>query len=143
MRAKRRSLALAAVAGAGAVAEEAAEEAVADPGRPNWSTAKTGRSSRVDAARLLIWRAASNAQAGLPSILDSSVAKCFANEAAKRVSDLAMQLHGGYGYAEEYGLERLQRDAHGWALAGGTGNMQRIRIASAYLGRRFDQRMPL
>jgi butyryl-CoA dehydrogenase len=51
-----------------------------------------------------------------------------------------MQLHGAYGYTEEYGLERLHRDAHGWAVAGGTVNMQKVRIASAYLGRRFDQR---
>jgi alkylation response protein AidB-like acyl-CoA dehydrogenase len=51
-----------------------------------------------------------------------------------------MQLHGGYGYSAEYDVERLHRDAHGWALAGGTPSMQRIRIASEYLGRRFDQR---
>jgi alkylation response protein AidB-like acyl-CoA dehydrogenase len=95
---------------------------------------------QTEAARLLIYRAAAGAGRGVPSALEASVAKCFANEAAKRVSDMAMQLHGGYGYAEEYGLERLQRDAHGWALAGGTANMQRIRIASAYLDRKFDQR---
>ena len=95
---------------------------------------------QTEAARLLIYRAAMGAGRGVPSALEASVAKCFANEAAKRVSDMAMQLHGGYGYAEEYGLERLQRDAHGWALAGGTANMQRIRIASAYLDRKFDQR---
>jgi short subunit dehydrogenase-like uncharacterized protein len=59
---------------------------------------------------------------------------------AKRVTDLAMQLHGANGYTEEYGLERLHRDAHGWALAGGTPAMQRIRIVSELLGRRFDQR---
>jgi butyryl-CoA dehydrogenase len=95
---------------------------------------------QTEAARLLIYRAAIGAGRGVPSALEASVAKCFANEAAKRVSDMAMQLHGGYGYAEEYGLERLQRDAHGWALAGGAANMQRIRIASAYLDRKFDQR---
>jgi butyryl-CoA dehydrogenase len=60
---------------------------------------------------------------------------------AKTVSDLGMQLHGGYGYSTEFGLERLHRDAHGWALAGGTTNIQRMRIASEYLGRRFDQRL--
>jgi butyryl-CoA dehydrogenase len=56
------------------------------------------------------------------------------------VSDLAMQLHGGNGLTEEYGIERLHRDAHGWAVAGGTPTMQRIRIVSELLGRRFDQR---
>jgi butyryl-CoA dehydrogenase len=71
-----------------------------------------------------------------------SLAKCFANEMAKRVSDLAMQLHGGNGYSEEYGIERLHRDAHGWAIAGGTPAIQRVRIASELFGRSFDQRPP-
>jgi alkylation response protein AidB-like acyl-CoA dehydrogenase len=95
---------------------------------------------QVEAARLLVQRAARNAGTGLPDPLEVSLAKCAANEMAKRVSDLAMQLHGGNGYTEEYGLERLHRDAHGWALAGGTPSMQRIRIVSELLGRRFDQR---
>jgi alkylation response protein AidB-like acyl-CoA dehydrogenase len=95
---------------------------------------------QVEAARLLIHRAATNAGYGFPEPLEASVAKCFANEMAKKVSDLAIQLHGGYGYSAEYDIERLHRDAHGWALAGGTPNIQRMRIASEYLGRRFDQR---
>src|SRR5208282_5137064 len=70
---------------------------------------------QVEAARLLIYRAAASAGGGLPVPLDVSLAKCFANEMAKRVSDSAMQLHGGNGYTEEYGIERLHRDAHGWA----------------------------
>jgi alkylation response protein AidB-like acyl-CoA dehydrogenase len=95
---------------------------------------------QVEAARLLIARAAINAGTGAPDPLEASIAKCFSNEMGKKVSDLAMQLHGGYGYSEEYEIERLQRDSHGWALAGGTPAMQRIRIASEFLGRRFDQR---
>jgi butyryl-CoA dehydrogenase len=51
-----------------------------------------------------------------------------------------MQLHGGYGYSPEYPLERWLRDSYGWLVAGGTPTMQRIRIASEYLGRRFSQR---
>ena len=94
----------------------------------------------VEAARLLIYRAATHAGKGMPVPLEASVAKCFTNEMSKRVTDLAMQLHGGYGYSAEYDVERLHRDAHGWALAGGTPNMQRIRIASEFLGRRFNQR---
>lgn len=94
----------------------------------------------TDAARLLIDRAASRNPHGPPDPYETSVAKCFANDAAKRVSDIAMQLHGGYGYSVEYELERLHRDAHGWALAGGTGHMQRIRIVSEHLGLSFDQR---
>jgi alkylation response protein AidB-like acyl-CoA dehydrogenase len=95
---------------------------------------------QVEAARLLIHRAAVGAGNGLPVTIEASIAKCFSNEMAKRVSDLAMQMHGGYGYSVEYEVERLHRDAHGWALAGGTPNIQRLRIASEYLGRRFNQR---
>jgi butyryl-CoA dehydrogenase len=95
---------------------------------------------QVEAARLLVYRAAAHAGRGAPVALEASVAKCFANDMAKLVSDLAIQLHGAYGYAAEYDVERLHRDAHGWAIAGGTPNMQRVRIASEYVGRRFEQR---
>ena len=95
---------------------------------------------QMEAARLLVYRAALNAGQGLPDSFEVSVAKRAANEAAKQVSDLAIQLHGGNGFSEEYGIERLHRDAHGWAIAGGTPTMQRIRIVSEKLGRRFDQR---
>jgi alkylation response protein AidB-like acyl-CoA dehydrogenase len=95
---------------------------------------------QVEAARLLLERAARGADDGLPDTLQVSIAKCTANEMAKRVTDLAMQVHGGNGYTEEYGLERLHRDAHGWAIAGGTPVIQRVRIVSELLGRRFDQR---
>ena len=95
---------------------------------------------QVDAARMLVYRAARKAGRGLPDSLEVSVAKRAANEAGKTVSDLAVQLHGGNGYTEEYGIERLHRDAHGWAIAGGTPTMQRIRIVSEKTGLRFDQR---
>jgi alkylation response protein AidB-like acyl-CoA dehydrogenase len=95
---------------------------------------------QVEAARMLIYQTALNAGNAPPQPLQASVAKCVANEMAKQVSDIAIQLHGGYGYSAEYDVERLHRDAHGWALAGGTPNLQRIRIASEYLGRRFEQR---
>jgi butyryl-CoA dehydrogenase len=95
---------------------------------------------QVEAARLLRDRAAAGAAHGLPDSLEVSLAKCTANEMAKRVTDLAMQLHGGNGLTEEYGLERMHRDAHGWAVAGGTPTMQRIRIVTELLGRKFDQR---
>jgi butyryl-CoA dehydrogenase len=97
---------------------------------------------QVEATRLLIYRAAINAGRDLPVPYEVSLAKCFANEMGKRVSDLAMQLHGGNGYSEEYGIERLHRDAHGWAIAGGTPAIQRVRIASELFGRSFDQRPP-
>jgi butyryl-CoA dehydrogenase len=96
---------------------------------------------QVEAARLLRDRAVEGVVAdALPDPLHVSLAKCTANEMAKRVTDLAMDVHGGNGYTEEYGIERLHRDAHGWAIAGGTPTMQRIRIVSELLGRKFDQR---
>jgi len=95
---------------------------------------------KVDAARLLIWRAAANAQDGLPSILDSSVAKCFANTIAREVTGDAMQLMGAYGYSREFPMERRLRDAWGWGIAGGAIDIQKVNIAGALLGRRFDQR---
>jgi len=95
---------------------------------------------KVEAARLLIYRAAVNAGLGIPSIYDSSVAKCFANEIGKEVTDMALQVFGGYGYSTEYPVERMLRDSRGWPVAGGTVQMQRVNIAGAMLGRRFSQR---
>jgi alkylation response protein AidB-like acyl-CoA dehydrogenase len=95
---------------------------------------------RVDAARLLIWRAAANAEKGLPSILESSMAKCFANEIAREVCGHAVQLMGGYGYSREYPMERRLRDAWGWGIAGGAVDIQKVNITAAMVGRRFDQR---
>jgi alkylation response protein AidB-like acyl-CoA dehydrogenase len=95
---------------------------------------------QVEAARMLRDRAAAGIVNELPDSLAVSLAKCTANEMAKQVTDLAMQLHGGNGLTEEYGIERLHRDAHGWAVAGGTPTMQRIRIVTELLGRKFDQR---
>ena len=95
---------------------------------------------QIDAARLLIHRAACNAEAGLPSPLDSSVAKCFANEIARSVTGNAMQLMGAYGYSKQFAAERRMRDAWGWGIAGGAIDIQKINIAAAMLGRRFDQR---
>ena len=94
----------------------------------------------VEAARLLIWRAAINADKGLPSILDSSTAKCFANQIARNVTGNAVQMMGGYGYSTAYPMERRMRDAWGWGIAGGAIDIQKVNIASAMIGRRFDQR---
>ncbi|OGA14639.1 MAG: butyryl-CoA dehydrogenase [Betaproteobacteria bacterium RIFCSPLOWO2_02_FULL_65_20] len=95
---------------------------------------------KVDAARLLLYRAVSNAVQGLPSVLESSMAKCFANEIVREVAGAAMQLMGGYGYSKQYDIERRLRDAWGWGIAGGTIDVQKVNIASALIGRRFDQR---
>ncbi len=95
---------------------------------------------QVEAARLLIYRAACNAEDGLPDVLESSVAKCFANEIARTVTGNAVQLMGGYGYSKDYPAERRMRDAWGWGIAGGAIDIQKVNIAAAMVGRRFDQR---
>ncbi|HBT43508.1 MAG: acyl-CoA dehydrogenase family protein [Alphaproteobacteria bacterium] len=95
---------------------------------------------RCEASRLLIWRAAQNAADGLPSILDSSLAKCFANEMVRDVTGAAMQVMGAYGYSKEFDMERRMRDGWGWGIAGGAIDIQKVNIAAALVGRRFDQR---
>lgn len=91
---------------------------------------------RLDAARLLIYRAAASAASGFPSESQAAVAKTFANEAALQVISDAMQLMGANGYSREYPLERIYRDVRGFAIAGGTTQIQRNLIARAVLGKR-------
>lgn len=95
---------------------------------------------KVEAARLLIHRAAQRAENGLPSILDSSMAKCFANEMVRDVTGTALQLFGGYGYSKAFPMEQRMRDGWGWGIAGGSIDIQKVNIASALIGRRFPQR---
>jgi len=96
--------------------------------------------TRVDAARLLLYRAAVGSQSGFPSIRETSMAKVFANETAKAVTDMAMEVFGVYGYTNEFPIERMLRDSRGWPLAGGTLQIQKILIAATVFGRPFDQR---
>jgi acyl-CoA dehydrogenase len=95
---------------------------------------------KLDAARLLLYRAVTNASSGLPAIGDSSIAKCFANEMVREVAGTALQLMGGYGYSKEYPLEQKLRDGWGWGIAGGTIDIQKVNIAASLVGRRFSQR---
>jgi butyryl-CoA dehydrogenase len=95
---------------------------------------------KIDAARLLVYRAANGAGKGLPSIYEASMGKCFANEMVREVTDKAMQILGGYGYSKEFPVERMLRDSRAWGVAGGTLQMLRVTMASIIFGRRFDQR---
>jgi alkylation response protein AidB-like acyl-CoA dehydrogenase len=91
---------------------------------------------KLDAARLLIYRAATNATEGFPSEAEAAIAKTFANEAALSVVSDAMQLFGANGYSTSFPLERLYRDVRGFSIAGGTTHIQRNLIARKVLGRR-------
>ncbi|RIA37160.1 butyryl-CoA dehydrogenase [Hephaestia caeni] len=95
---------------------------------------------KVEAARLLIHRAAANAGHDLPDPQEAAIAKCFANEITRAVTADAMQLMGGYGYAREYGMEQKLRDSYGWGIAGGAIDIQKVNIAGGLVGRRFSQR---
>lgn len=95
---------------------------------------------KVEAARLLIYRAAVSASKGLPSVFESSVAKCFSNEMVREVAANGLQIMGGYGYSKEYRMEQRVRDSFAWGIAGGTTDVQKTNIAAAMVGRRFNQR---
>ncbi len=87
----------------------------------------------IDAAHLLCLRAASLKEAGRPFTREASMAKLFASEAAVRVCNDAVQIHGGYGYTRDFPAERHLRDARVTTLYEGTSEIQRIVIARSAL----------
>ncbi|MBI1725619.1 MAG: acyl-CoA dehydrogenase family protein [Candidatus Tectomicrobia bacterium] len=97
---------------------------------------------KLEAARLLLYRALSNARAGLPTAIETTAAKIYCNEMARQVADDAIQLHGAYGYSTELPLEFLYRKIRGWSIAGGTVQVLRNRLADLIYERSFSQRPP-
>ena len=87
----------------------------------------------VDAARLLVYRAASCVDKDRPYSTEGAMAKLFASETATRVADRAIQIHGGYGYTESYPVERNYRDAKITELYEGTSEVQRMVISRSAL----------
>ncbi len=90
-------------------------------------------STKIEAARLLVYKAASEKDMDLDYSLSSSMAKVFASEAAMWVTVEAVQVHGGYGYVKEYHVERLMRDAKITQIYEGTSEVQLIVISRAVL----------
>jgi butyryl-CoA dehydrogenase len=86
--------------------------------------------TEIDAARLLIWRAAAMKDAGVRHTPESAIAKLYASEMATRVTHAALQVHGGYGYSREFDVERHYRDARITEIYEGTSEIQRIVIAA-------------
>ena len=82
----------------------------------------------ADAARLLVWRAGHLKDQHRPSTLETSIAKYYATEAAVRCANAAIQVHGGYGYIDEYPVERYMRDARVTTLYEGTSQIQKMII---------------
>ncbi|WP_430444324.1 MAG: acyl-CoA dehydrogenase family protein [Pseudomonas piscis] len=85
--------------------------------------------TRINAARLLILHAARLRSAGQPCLSEASQAKLFASEMAEKVCSSAMQIHGGYGYLEDYPVERYYRDARITQIYEGSSEIQRMLIA--------------
>lgn len=89
--------------------------------------------TRIDAARLLIFKAAWLKDQHLPLDKEGAMAKVYASETAMWVTTEAVQIHGGYGYVKEYHVERLMRDAKITQIYEGTSEVQRIVISRALL----------
>ena len=85
--------------------------------------------TEVDAARMLIWRAAKLKDEGKIYTRESSMAKLYASSTAMRAATECVQIHGGYGYMQEYGVERLMRDAKITQIYEGTSEIQQLVIA--------------
>jgi alkylation response protein AidB-like acyl-CoA dehydrogenase len=89
--------------------------------------------TRIEAARLLVYKSAWLKDQGLPFDKESAMAKLYASETAMWVTTQAVQIHGGYGYVKEYHVERMMRDAKITEIYEGTSEIQRMVISRAHL----------
>jgi alkylation response protein AidB-like acyl-CoA dehydrogenase len=87
--------------------------------------------TQIEAARQLIWHAASLKDAGRPCLKEAAMAKLFASEMAERVCSDAIQVHGGYGYVSDFPVERIYRDVRVCQIYEGTSEVQKILIGRA------------
>jgi len=95
---------------------------------------------KLDSAQLLLYRAAANADRGLPSAYETSVAKLACNQAGFEAADLAVQAMGAMGYSQESLVEYCFRRTRGWMIAGGSTEILKNRVAEEVFGRKFEQR---
>ncbi len=87
--------------------------------------------TQLDAARLMVWRAAALKDAGKPCLTEASMAKLFASEVAEKVCSDAIQIHGGYGYVSDFPVERIYRDVRVCQIYEGASDIQRLVIGRA------------
>lgn len=90
--------------------------------------------TQIEAARQMIWHAASLRDANRPCLKEASMAKLFASEMAERVCSDAIQIHGGYGYSTDFPVERIYRDVRVTQIYEGASDIQRLVIGRAVLG---------
>lgn len=84
--------------------------------------------TQLDAARLMVWRAATLKDAGKPCLTEASMAKMFASEAAEKIASDAIQIHGGYGYVNDYPVAQIYRDVRVCQIYEGANDIQRLVI---------------
>jgi len=96
---------------------------------------------QLDAAQLLLYRAAANADRGFPSPDETAIAKAYCNRAGFDVANEALQVMGGLGYSQEELVEYCVRRCRGWMIAGGSIEILKNRIAEGIFGRSFSQRV--
>jgi alkylation response protein AidB-like acyl-CoA dehydrogenase len=97
---------------------------------------------KLDSAQLLLYRAAVNADRGLPSAYETTLAKLACNQAGFYAANEAVQIMGGAGFSEEALVEYCMRRCRGWMIAGGSIEMMKNRLAEEIFERRFPQRPP-
>jgi len=97
---------------------------------------------KLEGAQLLLYRAAANADRGLPSAYETAVAKAACNQTGFELAHEAVQVMGALGYSSETLVEYCMRRCRGWMIAGGSIEMLKNRIAEHVFDRRFDQRPP-
>ena len=91
--------------------------------------------TELEAARLLVYNAARMKDAGVNFVKEAAMAKLFSSRAAERISSLAIELYGGYGYVKDYPVEKFWRDSKIGAIYEGTSNMQLQTIAKLLIGK--------
>jgi len=91
--------------------------------------------TEIEAARLMVYNAARMKDAGLPFVKEAAMAKLFSSQMAQRVSSLAVEIFGGYGFTKDYPVEKYFRDSKIGKIYEGTSNMQLMTIAKLVMGK--------
>jgi butyryl-CoA dehydrogenase/short/branched chain acyl-CoA dehydrogenase len=91
--------------------------------------------TEIEAARLMVYNAARMKDAAVPFLKEAAMAKLFCSQVAERVTSLAIEIYGGYGFTKDYPVEKYWRDSKIGKIYEGTSNMQLATIAKLLLGR--------
>jgi butyryl-CoA dehydrogenase/short/branched chain acyl-CoA dehydrogenase len=90
--------------------------------------------TEIEAARLMVYNAARMKDAGIPFVKEAAMTKLFCSQVAERVTSLAIEIYGGYGFTKDYPVEKYWRDSKIGKIYEGTSNMQLATIAKLLMG---------